>query len=69
MGIKVGDRVKYVGEMHEVVPWYYPSVGTVGVVVNVEDNVRVKWPDRSTTSEFGDTWWVAECELEVIEEE
>lgn len=32
MKFKVGDRVKYVGGMHEVWPLLYPDAGTCGTV-------------------------------------
>lgn len=32
MEIKVGDRVKYVGDSHKEWPHFYPDVGTCGTV-------------------------------------
>lgn len=55
---KKGDKVVFVDpELHEKFPVWYPSVGTVGVVVKVDgdDSVRVKWRKGTTSSH--DTWF------------
>lgn len=60
MKFKVGDKVKYMGEWHEIAPEWYPEYGTVGRVCELAENdvqVRVQWPVGST-SEDG-AWWVA----------
>lgn len=58
---KVGDKVKYMGEWHDLAPEWYPEYGTVGRVCELaEFDVRVllvQWPVGSTSED--DAWWVA----------
>ena len=58
--MKKGDKVRFTGgTMHDLVPDYYPPVGTVGVVVEAlrSGNMLVQWPLGSTK---GDARWYAE---------
>ena len=58
---KVGDKVVFISENeHKEIPSFYPEVGTVGTVVNVDGyGALVKWEEGSTTKD--DTWY---CEFE-----
>lgn len=58
MEFRVGDKVKYMGEWHDVAPDWYPECGTVGRVCELASSqVRVQWPAGSTSGD--DAWWVA----------
>ena len=54
---KVGDKVVFISEKkHKVFPRFYPEVGTVGTVVNVDGyDALVKWEEGSTSED--DTWF------------
>ena len=53
---KVGDKVVFIGgTMHDKFPLYYPEVGTVGTVVDVDRyDTLVKWEKGSTSPD--DQW-------------
>lgn len=76
-----GRQVRFVNaKAHEEMPWCYPEVGTVGVVVPVNgtdfeglvDDFAVQWPEESTeyagVGTRGDCWLVDEESLELVEE-
>lgn len=81
--ICVGDRVRalpprfseevakklFDGALH---PDWFPKPGTIGVVESIDEtevtNIRVKWPDGSTTYAEGyDIWYCPATWLEKVE--
>ena len=54
---KARDKVVFISEKkHKVFPHFYPEVGTVGTVVNVDGcDALVKWEEGSTSKD--DTWY------------
>ncbi len=54
---KPGDKVVFVdGDSHGMFPEFYPEVGTVGTVVDVDRHAAlVKWKKGSTTKDG--TWY------------
>lgn len=78
----IGRKVRFTNtKAHEEMPWYYPEVGTIGIIVPVEgtgferlvDDFAIQWPEGST--EFigvgtrGDCWLADEESLEFVEED
>lgn len=72
---KVGDRVRYRNaRKHRIEPEYYPAPGTVGTVVDLdEDNeynevedMFVQWPKGSTS--LNDAWWCNRKDIEPVED-
>lgn len=70
-----GKQVRFINaEAHEEMPWCYPEVGTIGIVVPVvrTDFVRlvndfaIRWHKGSTSG--NDCWLADEESLELIEE-
>ena len=64
-----GRQVRFIdAKAHEEMPAYYPEVGTIGIIVPVEENGRengdfmIQWPTGSTS--LDDKWF---CEKEIIE--
>lgn len=68
--IKVGDRVELVDEeIHEAVPDWYPLVGTIGTVVQIDEDyglLLVEWPKGSTSED--DTWHIRQERVRRVEE-
>lgn len=74
----IGRKVRFINaESHEEMPWCYPEVGTIGVVIPVDgtdfegmvDDFAVQWPKGSTTRNGRDCWLADEESLELIEED
>ena len=76
----IGRKVRFVNiKAHEEMPWCYPEVGTIGVIVPVKetdfegfvDDFAVQWPEGSTeiagVGTKGDCWLVGEESLELVE--
>lgn len=70
-----GRQVQFINaEAHEEMPWCYPEVGTIGIIVPVEgtaferlvDDFAVQWPKGSTSG--NDCWLVDDENLELVEE-
>lgn len=65
--VKVGSKVRMIDEEpNNIHPYWYPAIGTVGVVerLGCDDNCGVQWPE-GTTSE--DDRWLCDYEhLEVL---
>lgn len=61
--IPIGTRVRYINSNEEYIPdYYYPPVGTLGTVVNCdEDGPEVKW-DSGTKGDG--VWW---CDFDDVE--
>ena len=60
----IGAEVKYINE-DKVNPYFYPPVGTKGIVVDkgaLNDSIKVKWEKGSTSDT--DVWF---CNLEDVE--
>ena len=62
--IEVGDKVRYIAEYIEQNKelGFYPPMGTIGVVVRIENDdvpYLIRWPDGTTKS---DGFWYAEKE-------
>jgi hypothetical protein len=54
--VKVGSKVMMIDEdCHNIHPYWYPAVGTIGIVKIIGHNCRVQWP-KNTTSE-NDRWF------------
>lgn len=71
-----GKKVRFINaEAHEEMPWCYPAVGTVGVLIptvntafkELVDDFVVQWPKGSTSKI--DCWLASEDSLELVEEE
>lgn len=64
--IKVSDKVRFINaEMHYGAPSFYPPVGTIGTVKNVNSDIQVQW-QIGTTSET-DLWWCEKGWVEAVE--
>lgn len=69
--IKVGDKVRYIAEdsKEDKESGFYPSKGTIGVVIGIENIYRVapyliQWP-KGTTKLSG-CWYVRREDIEVV---
>ena len=63
--VKVGSKVMMIDEdCHNIHPYWYPAVGTIGIVKIIGHNCRVQWP-KNTTSE-NDRWFCGYEYLEVL---
>lgn len=67
--MKAGDKVRFMdAKQHMDYPEHYPSVGTIGAVIKVDNmGAQVQWPEGSTTGD--DRWRVCTEHLELVEEE
>lgn len=65
---KVGDIVRYLKDTlnyDESEKIYYPPVGTVGIIVSMEeDDIQVQWP-KGTTLDEG-CWYVGPEDIEKV---
>lgn len=63
----VGDKVRYIGKDHIDCPEYYPTIGTIGTVVNEggDTDWYIQWPKGSTSKE--DCWYCDENDIELVE--
>lgn len=73
----IGKKVKFVNEeAHELEPWFYPEVGTIGEIVWVYDEIfdsydwKVQWTSGTTGGWNGgcDCHYCGEESLELVEE-
>lgn len=64
----VGRYVKFIDDAsHKVAPYYYPVVGTFGVVREVDDSqICVRWPHSTTSGD--DMWWCFKTNVEIMPE-
>lgn len=61
--VKVGMKVRFIDKfLHEIAPQYYPEVGTVGEVTDIE--AMVQWPEGSTSRD--DHWFVPASAIEPV---
>lgn len=66
---KIGDKVRYVDKAgHRRSPAYYPAVGTIGEIKQIDDlgDPWVQWP-KGTTS-LDDYWCCGHHRLEIVTE-
>ena len=65
---KVGDKVRYIGNIHNRYPEYFPKPGTIGIAKTVYecDSIQVQWPKGSTS--LDDNWVVNKKEIELVVE-
>lgn len=64
----VGKCVKFIDDVsHKASPDYFPVVGTLGVVLKVEnDEIFVQWPHNTTSDD--DMWWCFKTNVEIMPE-
>lgn len=63
--VKVGMKVRFTDKfLHEIAPQYYPEVGTIGEVTDIE--VMVQWPKGSTSRD--DNWFVPTSAIEPVKD-
>ena len=64
----VGKYVQFIDEgSHKYEPFYYPIVGTFGIVTDEDEGqIEVQWP-KNTTSE-DDKWWCFKADVELMHE-
>ena len=67
--IEVGDNVRYITEDPDEIkePGYYPSKGTIGVVIRIEDDAApylIRWPDGTTKGDG--CWYVCRKDIELV---
>lgn len=65
--VKVGSKVKMINkEANNIHPYWYPAIGTVGVVerLGYNDNCWVQWPEGTTSKD--DKWFCDYEHLEVL---
>lgn len=60
--VKFNDDVS-----HKAAPYYFPVVGTFGIVLEVEgDEICVQWPHGTTSGD--DMWWCFKTDVEIMPE-
>lgn len=66
--MKTGDKVRFINaKQHMDYPEHYPSVGTIGAVIKVDNmGAQVQWTEGSTSGD--DRWRVCTGALELVEE-
>lgn len=65
----IGDKVRYLGSKEDKeFPQYYPPIGTIGTIVEVDDDgtLLVDWGNVGTV-EQPYTWWVNHKRIELVE--
>lgn len=64
----VGKCVKFINDVsHKASPNYFPVVGTLGIVLEVEgDEIYVQWPHGTTSDD--DMWWCFKTDVEIMPE-
>lgn len=63
--VKVGSKVRMIDEdCHNIHPYWYPAVGTIGIVKIIGHNCRVQWPKNTTSG--NDRWSCGYEYLEVL---
>ena len=64
----VGNKVRYIGTEHDINSQWYPSIGTIGTVVeNVDEiNCYIQWTKGSTSKE--DRWYCNKNDIELVED-
>ena len=66
----IGDKVRYIGDDHNNAPKFYPSRGTIGIIINQSNecnNVYVQWEKGSTSKK--DCWYCDKNDIELVENE
>lgn len=63
----VGDKVRYVGSEHDINSQWYPSIGTIGTVVQDVNAIDyyIQCPKGSTSKE--DRWYCKKNDIELVE--
>lgn len=63
----VGDKVRYIGSEHDINSQWFPSIGTIGTVVQDVDEIDcyIQWPKGSTSKE--DCWYCNKNDIELVE--
>lgn len=67
--MEVGSKVRFTNaEAHEEEPCFYPTVGTVGTICDIDrfGNLEVQWPEGTTMS--NDRWWALEEWIEEVQQ-
>lgn len=75
MEFKVGDKVVFKNHSRHVYqPEYFPTVGALGEIVEIDESwpnekwtISVRWPDGSTSG--NDTWWCGPSDIELANHE
>ena len=64
----VGKYVKFIDDVsHKAEPYYFPVVGTFGIVLEVAgDEICVQWPHGTTSGD--DMWWCFKTDVEIMSE-
>ena len=67
--IEVGDNVRYITEDTDEIKetGYYPSKGTIGVVIRIEDDAApylIRWPEGTTKGDG--CWYVCRKDIELV---
>ena len=64
----VGKYAKFIDDVsHKAAPHYFPVVGTLGIVLEVEgDEICVQWPHGTTSGD--DMWWCFKTDVELMPE-
>lgn len=64
----VGDKVRYIGTKHDIHPQWFPSIGTIGTVVQVVDEIDcyIQWPKGSTSE--NDCWYCDKQNIELVKD-
>ena len=77
---KVGDKVKYKGNKHNMFPSFYPEVGSIGTIVEIIYDVEagnigtiddvyeccIQWAKNSTSGD--DKHWCSKNDIELVED-
>ena len=67
--MKAGDKVIFMDvNLRGLAPDFYPPVGTIGTVIDVDDDgcLYVQWPRGGMSDK--DCWWVTPKNVELEEE-
>lgn len=64
----VGKYAKFIDDVsHKAAPYYFPVVGTFGIVLKVEGGeIFVQWPHGTTSGD--DRWWCFKTDVEIMPE-
>ena len=62
---KVGDKVKYKGNKHNMFPSFYPEVGSIGTIDDVYE-CCIQWAKNSTSGD--DKHWCSKNDIELVED-
>lgn len=63
---KIGDKVRYIGREHDNNSQWFPSISTIGTVVEVVDEIDcyIQWPKGSTSKE--DRWYCNKNDIKLV---